>query len=651
MDETTGHVVLERHELAAQKAYARRVHDPELLTQARGDARALVAEHPERIARAQAFTAFIGWPRSGHTLVGALLDAHPDAVIAQELDALHLVAQGLTRDELLGLVLLRDQEFGELGRRWMGRDYRVPGGVYDTAAPLVLGDKKGGRSTRLLARDPTLLGRLEETLGLPVRLIHVVRHPVDVITSIARRKPPLDDAIEKFFAAARGNDAILARLPPEHVHVVRFEDVVADPRRHIAALCEYLGLEVREDHLAACRELVLPEPPRERDTVPWSPELHAAVGTRARMHRLLADYPYEHADAVPAPARTTFRARHREAPVLPDDRLSDDDAQRIVDIVHRFAVPVDQPLVLVSQVQRSGGSLLSQLFDGHPELHAHPHELAIGAPTKYDWPRVLLSEDPSRQLDVLREVRHDRLFGEGYAKQMKTHPQAGDELFAFLQPPSLLTALFTRLSRDRPATTHRDILDRYFTAYFNAWLDNANLRTGPKRWVTAFTPRLAWGESRSRFVADYPEGRQISLIRDPHDWYASARGHQTRYADCREAAALWCRNVEEALAAWHERPSQTLVLRFEQLVDDTAGTMSRVADWLGIADLPCLSEPTFNGSAISANSTFRVGGPGIRRETVGRGRDALSGEDAAIIDEVCTGTHERALADPAITQP
>ena len=31
-------------------------------------------------------------------------------------------------------------------------------------------------------------------------------------------------------------------------------------------------------------------------------------------------------------------------------------------------VDVNVPLVLISQVQRSGGTLLSQLFDGHPEV-------------------------------------------------------------------------------------------------------------------------------------------------------------------------------------------------------------------------------------------------------------------------------------------
>ena len=42
-------------------------------------------------------------------------------------------------------------------------------------------------------------------------------------------------------------------------------------------------------------------------------------------------------------------------------------------------VPVREPLVLICQAQRSGGTLLARLFDAHPQCHAHPHELHIGA--------------------------------------------------------------------------------------------------------------------------------------------------------------------------------------------------------------------------------------------------------------------------------
>ena len=57
---------------------------------------------------------------------------------------------------------------------------------------------------------------------------------------------------------------------------------------------------------------------------------------------------------------------------------------------------VQAPLALISQIQRSGGSLLSQLFDGHPQIHAHPHELKIGYPKKYYWPKIDLADTPER---------------------------------------------------------------------------------------------------------------------------------------------------------------------------------------------------------------------------------------------------------------
>lgn len=70
--------------------------------------------------------------------------------------------------------------------------------------------------------------------------------------------------------------------------------------------------------------------------------------------------------------------------------------QRSVDIV-------DQPLILISQIQRSGGTLLSQLLDGHPECLAHPYELKWGRPEKWNWPEVDLTADARSQFDALDE--------------------------------------------------------------------------------------------------------------------------------------------------------------------------------------------------------------------------------------------------------
>ena len=85
--------------------------------------------------------------------------------------------------------------------------------------------------------------------------------------------------------------------------------------------------------------------------------------------------------------------------------------QNICEICSEYISPVTSPIALISQVQRSGGSLLSQLFDGHPELHAHPHELKIGYPKKYMWPKIDLNEHPQRWLEMLFEdkvIEHSR---------------------------------------------------------------------------------------------------------------------------------------------------------------------------------------------------------------------------------------------------
>ena len=61
----------------------------------------------------------------------------------------------------------------------------------------------------------------------------------------------------------------------------------------------------------------------------------------------------------------------------------------------------------------------------------------------------------------------------------------------------------------------RTVVDTYFTAYFNAWLDNHNLYTGPKKVVTGFVPRLTLDlVPIERFFDDYPDGTPSQKFMD-----------------------------------------------------------------------------------------------------------------------------------------
>jgi hypothetical protein len=307
------------------------------------------------------------------------------------------------------------------------------------------------------------------------------------------------------------------------------------------------------------------------------------------------------------------------------------------------AVPVREPLVLVSQIQRSGGTLLSQLFDGHPECHAHPQELKIGYPTKRGWPALDLDR-PDAWFDRLWEWSAAKHAALGYQKPAE-RPESARDVFPFLFLPRLQRQVFEACIAAKPVERQRDVLDCYFTSYFNAWVDNHNLYTGPKRVVTAFTAGLAADAANvERFFSTYPDGTLISIVRNPRGWYASARKHKNRFRKVEPAIARWRQSTEAALAAGERYGDRVLVITYEDLVLDTEATMGRIAARIGIAMLPSLLMPTFNGRPIRANSSQPVPAYGVLPDRTSAFRDTLEPETIELIEERAGDLYERAAA-------
>jgi hypothetical protein len=190
------------------------------------------------------------------------------------------------------------------------------------------------------------------------------------------------------------------------------------------------------------------------------------------------------------------------------------------------------------------------------------------------------------------------------------------------------------------------VLDCYFTSYFNAWLDNHNLYTGPKRVITAFEPRLDRSPANlDRFFGTYPDGILISAVRDPRSWYASAHRMRSQdYRDLDRGLELWRQSTEAALDAAGRYGERVILLTYEQLVLDTEETMRRVAERIGISMSPVLLVPTFNGRPIRANSRDAVERYGILPERVTAYRDVLDDATLARVEELAGDLYERAAA-------
>lgn len=278
----------------------------------------------------------------------------------------------------------------------------------------------------------------------------------------------------------------------------------------------------------------------------------------------------------------------------------------------RFTVPVRQPLVLISQIQRSGGTLMSQLLDGHSELHVHPSELHIGRPSKYYWPHLDLSEPPVELFQKLHEPLVLRFARLGYQKlgviKSNTDPSKRDLVLPFIFSTQVQEQVFERMLATPPAT-QREALDAYATSYFNAWLDYAGLYRPPEavRYWVAFAARLIAtpGEAET-MLADYPDGKLVIPFREPQSWLASARTHSPEYDDVHAALRLWNAAHRASLKLFRANPKSVRLVPFEDMVGDIEACMRRVAAFLGIRFEPSLLTPTFNGMPILSNSAFEA---------------------------------------------
>lgn len=262
---------------------------------------------------------------------------------------------------------------------------------------------------------------------------------------------------------------------------------------------------------------------------------------------------------------------------------------------------VRRPLIMISQLPRSGGSLLSQLLDGHPQLLVYPWEMKIGYPSKGKWPTLDLCKTPAHLFATLFHSELALFSKKGYRKQGKVRPKP--KRLKFDYSPYEHYQNFVRLLPNE--CNRRDVLDTYFSTLFQAW------RRQPEaaRYVAGFVPRMAaYSESISGFFADYPDGRLISLIRDPADWFASHRAHtdqgEVRYGDVEEEMRTWNRMARLALEYQRKYQDGFLLLSFTDLVRDRLRTMTRVSDWLGIDFHQSLLEQTFDGNPISPNTNF-----------------------------------------------
>lgn len=232
---------------------------------------------------------FIGAPRNGHSLVGALLDAHPRMVVAHEAGVPRYLAARFSRRQILHLLIANAHRQAARGRPHIQYSHAVAGQWQGRYRDLrVIGDKHG-EGFLLSAQARPWLARAVLERFAPAYFIHVARNPYDALASVvgsSKRGQSPERAITYFEGLYRTLEELRRQIPPDRLLLLRFEQFLERPCERLAEACAFLGVEAPADYLDACASIVLPQPPDGRDLLQWD------AAARDRVERLIARHEF-----------------------------------------------------------------------------------------------------------------------------------------------------------------------------------------------------------------------------------------------------------------------------------------------------------------------------------------------------------------------
>lgn len=238
----------------------------------------------------RSYVSFIGYPRSGHSLIGALLDAHPNAIVSDEQNSLeyyHSLKPAISRNGLFQVLLNASVKKMQSGRTKGGLNqgkysYQLPGQFQGKFTQLTcIGDKYGDSIARSWARDPSIVKEFYAWLQMPVTVIHVMRNPFDNISTLTLRSGSPKDVLQqisiyrKLVEAVSGFREWVFASSEIPINLIEFthEEFVLNPRRYLVQIAEALQLEPEENWLQACLGLVKPQPNESRTRLQWTQDI------------------------------------------------------------------------------------------------------------------------------------------------------------------------------------------------------------------------------------------------------------------------------------------------------------------------------------------------------------------------------------------
>ena len=277
-------------------------------------------------------------------------------------------------------------------------------------------------------------------------------------------------------------------------------------------------------------------------------------------------------------------------------------------------------LLLITQLHRSGGTLFSQLLDGHSAVQAHPHELFIGKPQKWNWPKLAkLLTSPALLFESLQEDKIAAIGRQGVFIKPGSNLEAGKQDVSFTYSLTDHRERFVKLYSQAPVQTQRLAIQIYLHTFFSAWPEYHS--SGHERYVSCFLPHLILhSDSLRRLFTDFPDVMLVSLLRRPDSWIASLVNHiSLSLADTesvQKQLERWRLSVK-AILTLHRNPAvYGFTTTYEALVSNPRTELQRFCTLAGLPFEPIMLTPTVGGCPVLPNSSYSRAQHGVNQSSL-----------------------------------
>ena len=256
------------------------------------------------------FVFFVGYPRSGHSIIGSMMDAHPDIVIAHEF---MLFKKWLDHPDLMNRsnlfnALYRDS-YQDAKKGWRSSLKDEKGYSLDIASSWqgrfrqlrIIGDKSGGQTALMYSMSSKktcqIYRELINTVKVPIHIIHVIRNPYDMIATgmlykssdvagekrnVTKDHPHHDSElllrkVRLFHSFASAVQGMIKNCHLTNILDIHHADHIKDPKGTLQRICDFLDLGCPEDYLQECDDKTYKQLLKTRELVLWNQKAHLMV--------------------------------------------------------------------------------------------------------------------------------------------------------------------------------------------------------------------------------------------------------------------------------------------------------------------------------------------------------------------------------------